>query len=87
MSYEAYNAFAATVQNEIQQLDYEEQLGILTIVVTAMNNKKKQVPAMSREEKLTLFKKFKESMKILADYDARKKYLDERYGIGDENSA
>ena len=50
MSYEAYNAFATAVQEEMQRLDYEEQLGILTIVVTAMNNKKKQVPAMSREE-------------------------------------
>lgn len=87
MSYEAYNAFATAVQKEMQRLDYEEQLGILTIVVTAMNNKKKQVPAMSREEKLSLFEKFKGSMKVPADYDARKKYLDERYGIGDENSA
>ena len=84
MSYEAYNAFAATVQNEIQQLDYEEQLGILTIVVSAMNSKKRQSPTMSREKKLALFERFKGSMKVPANFDARKEhleYLDERYGV------
>ena len=49
MSHEVYDTFAATVQNEMQRLDYEEQLGILTIVVTAMNSRKTQAPAMSRE--------------------------------------
>lgn len=41
MSYESYNAFATAVKNEIQELDYEQQLGILTIVVSAMNRLKK----------------------------------------------
>ena len=81
MSHEAYNAFATTVRDEMQRQDYEEQLGILTIVVTAMNDRKKQSPTMSREEKLKLFEKFKESLKILAAYDARKKCLDERYSV------
>ena len=43
----------------MQSLNYEEQLGILTIVVNAMNSKKKETPAMSLEEKLALFNEFK----------------------------
>ena len=37
MSFEAYNKFATAVKEEMQSLNYEEQLGILTIVVNAMN--------------------------------------------------
>ena len=37
MSYEAYNKFATAFKNEIQEFDYEQQLEILTIVVSAMN--------------------------------------------------
>lgn len=40
MAYESYTTFAQKVKSEIQKLDYEEQLGILTIVVEAMNKKK-----------------------------------------------
>ncbi len=84
MRYEAYNAFAITVQKEMQRLDYEEQLEILTIVVTAMNNKKKQAPAMSREEKLNLFNELTGCIKASENIDAHKEYLeylDERYGL------
>ncbi|MBP5158008.1 MAG: hypothetical protein ILP18_09085 [Treponema sp.] len=84
MSHEAYNAFATTVRDEMQRLDYEEQLGILTIVVTAMNDRKKQAPAMSREEKLKLFNELNGCIKATENIDARKEYLeylDERYGV------
>lgn len=40
MAHESYTTFAQKVKSEIQKLDYEEQLGILTIVVEAMNKKK-----------------------------------------------
>lgn len=42
MSYEAYNEFATAVKEEMPLLNYEEQLGILTIVVNAMSSKKKR---------------------------------------------
>lgn len=41
MSFEAYNKFATAVKEEMSLLNYEEQLGILTIVVNAMNSRKK----------------------------------------------
>ena len=84
MSYEAYTAFAEKVENEIQTLDYEQQMGILTIVISAMNKKKQPVPTMSKEESLRLFEKFTGSLKVPTDFDPKKEYLeylDERYGL------
>ncbi len=68
MSYDAYNKFATAVKEEMPLLNYEEQLGILTIVVNAMNSKKRETPTMSKEEKLALFEKFKGSMKVEEDF-------------------
>ena len=82
--FRGYNKFATAVKEEMQSLNYEEQLGILTIVVNAMNSKKKETPAMSLEEKLALFNEFKGAMKVPADFDAKKELtesLDERYGL------
>ena len=83
MSDMAFATFATTVQTGVEELDYEQQLGILQIVVRAMNRKARS-GAMSREESLRLFDKFTGSMKVAADFDARKEYLDyldERYGV------
>lgn len=84
MSYEAYNAFATAVKEEMQLLNYEEQLGILSIVVNAMNGRKKAESVISNEEKLSLFEKFKGSMKVGDDFNAKKELmdaLDKRYGV------
>ncbi len=84
MSFEAYNKFATAVKEEMSLLNYEEQLGILTIVVNAMNSRKKSEPPISNEEKFSLYEKFKGSMKVGADFDAKKELmesLDERYGV------
>lgn len=84
MSFEAYNKFATAVKEEMSLLNYEEQLGILTIVVNAMNSRKKSEPPISNEEKVSLYEKFKGSMKVEADFDAKKELmesLDERYGV------
>ena len=84
MSYEAYNAFATAVKEEMQSLNYEEQLGILSIVVNAMNDRKKTESVISNEEKLSLFEKFKGSMKVGDDFNAKKELmdaLDKRYGV------
>ena len=83
MGYDAYNKFATAVKEEMPLLDYQQQLEILTIVVSAMNGKKKNLPEMSQEKKLALFEKFKGSLKVPANFDARNEYLDyldERYG-------
>ena len=45
MSYDAYNEFATAVKTEMSLLDYEQQLEILTIVVSAIKNNKKNTPA------------------------------------------
>ncbi|MBR6296878.1 MAG: hypothetical protein IKR40_10440 [Treponema sp.] len=84
MTYETYNKFATAVKEEMQSLNYEEQLGILTIVVNAMNSKKREPHAMSKDEKLALFEKFKGSMVVGEGFDARKELmesLDKRYGV------
>ena len=83
MSYDAYNTFANAVQAEMQQLNYEQQLGILTIVVSAMNQRKKQGISMSHEEKIALFNELSGCIKGNNEIDCRKEYieyLDERYG-------
>ena len=83
MSYEAYNTFANAVQTEMQQLNYEQQLGILTIVVSVMNQRKRQSIPMSREEKMALFDEFTGCIKCDKQIDCRNEYLeylDERYG-------
>ncbi len=84
MSDVAYAAFATTVKNGIDGLNYEQQFGILQIVISAMNRKKVRNPLMTREESLRLFDKFTGSMKVPQDFDAKKEYLeylDERYGL------
>ena len=83
MSYDAYNTFANSVQAEMQQLSYEQQLGILTIVVAAMNQRKHQAPLMSYEEKMSLFNELTGCIKIDKQIDSKEEYLDyidERYG-------
>lgn len=83
MSYDAYNTFASSVQTEMQQLSYEQQLGILTIVVAAMNQRKHQAPLMSYEEKMSLFNELTGCIKIDKQIDSKEEYLDyldERYG-------
>lgn len=45
MSYDAYNEFATAVKTEMSLLDYEQQLEILTIVVSAIKNNNKNTPA------------------------------------------
>lgn len=84
MSYEAYNEFATTVKEEMPLMNYEEQLGILTIVVNAMSSKKKAVPLISNEQKISLFEKFKGSMKVGTDFDAKKELMEsisDRYSV------
>lgn len=76
MSHDAYTSFAEKVQTQMQTLDYEEQLGILTIVVSAMNQKKKSESKMSKEETMRLFNKFTGSLKVPKDFDAKKEYLE-----------
>ena len=82
MSYDAYASFADSVKTNIAELDYEQQLGILTIVINAMSDKKREVAPLSRQESLALFNRFKGSMKVAAGFDAKAEklaYLDERY--------
>ena len=82
MSYEAYDVFATAVKNKISQLDYEQQLGILTIVVEAMNQKKRI--KSDREETLQMFNELSGCIKGKPHIDAKKEYLDyldERYGV------
>ena len=84
MSYEAYNEFATAVKEEMPLLNYEEQLGILTIVVNAMSSKKIAVPLISNEQKISLFEKFKGSMKVGAGFDAKKELMEsisDRYSV------
>lgn len=92
MTKESYTTFAEKVQTEMQNLDYEEQLGILTIVVSAMNQKeksspkmsKKTYPKMSKEETMRLFNELTGCIKNVKNIDAKKEYLeylDERYGV------
>lgn len=72
MNRDAYTSFAEKVQTQMQTLDYEEQLGILMIVVSAMNQKKKPESKMSKEETMRLFNKFTGSLKVPKDFDAKK---------------
>ncbi len=84
MSRDEYTAFATKVRTEIQNFNYEEQLGILTIVVSAMNQKKKPKPKMSKEETMQLFNELNGCIKNVKNIDAKKEYLeylDERYGV------
>lgn len=83
MSYETYAVFADTVKANIAELDYEQQLGILAIVINAMSDKKNVVQPLSRQESISLFKRFKGSMNVSPDFNAKAEklaYLDERYG-------
>ena len=85
MSYESYNAFATAVKNEIQELDYEQQLGILTIVVSAMNRLKKSPVKTERKrsaaeivDSLTGIIPCDEPLSIK---DIRNERLSARYGV------
>lgn len=83
MTVDNYTAFASLVEAEVMEMDIEQQLNILSIVISAMNRKKKMNQRMSREESLALFEKFTGSMKVPADFDEKKELLDsldERYG-------
>ena len=73
MSYEAYNVFATAVKNEISRLDYEQQLGILTIVVEAMNQKKRT--KSDKEETLQMFNELSGCIKGKTHIDAKKNIL------------
>ena len=85
MNYESYNQFATVVQTEIQELNYEQQLNILAIIISAMNKKTpSKLSPMSREETLKLFNELTGSVKTVKDIDGKKEfldYLDERYGV------
>ena len=80
----SYEAFATSVETEIQDLDYEQQLNILTIVIAAMNKAKQNFPTMPKEETMRLFDEFTGSLKVPADFNPKQEYLDyldERYGV------
>lgn len=44
MTVENYTAFASSVEAEVMKMDIEQQLNILSIVISAMNRKKKNEP-------------------------------------------
>ena len=84
MTVENYTAFASSVEAEVQEMDIEQQLDILSIVISAMNRKKKMNQGMSREKSMSLFEKFTGSMKVSANFDEKQELLDsldERYGV------
>ena len=84
MGQEAYNKFATAVKEEMPLLNYQQQLEILTIVVSAMNIRKKTEAGMSKDEKMKIFNEFSGCIKGVKQIDARKEYLDyldERYGL------
>ena len=85
MSYDSYAKFATTVQTEIQELDYEQQFSILSIIVNAMNQKRQErITGMSKEQKLALFNELTGSIKGVEKIDYKKEYLDyldEKYGV------
>lgn len=88
MKNDSYNKFATAVKTEIQELNYEQQLNILSIVIAAMS---KNSPSnfssiseqiMSQKEKMDLFEKFNGSLKVSDNFNEKEeyiKYLDERY--------
>lgn len=83
MTVQDYAAFVSSFEAEVMEMDIEQQLDILSIVVSAMNRKKKTNQGMSREESLALFEKFTGSMNVPADFDYKQELLDaldERYG-------
>lgn len=85
MSYDSYAKFVSTVQTEIQELDYEQQFSILSIIVNAMNQKRQErISVMPEEQKLALFNELTGSIKGIKKIDYKKEYLDyldERYGV------
>lgn len=85
MSYDSYAKFATTVQTEIQELDYEQQFSILSIIVNAMNQKRQErITGMTKEQKLALFNELTGSIKGVEKIDYKKEYLDyldEKYGV------
>ena len=85
MRYDSYNKFATAVQTEIQELNYEQQLNILSIVIAAMNKKSPaRLSPMSKEETLSLYHELTGSIKNVNEIDGKKEYLeylDERYGV------
>lgn len=84
MTVENYTAFASSVEAEVQEMDIEQQLDILSIVISAMNRKKKTNQRMPREKSMSLFEKFTGSMKVPAGFDEKQELLDsldERYGV------
>lgn len=85
MSYDSYAKFVSTVQTEIQELDYEQQFSILSIIVNAMNQKRQErISVMPEDQKLALFNELTGSIKGIKKIDYKKEYLDyldERYGV------
>lgn len=84
MSQEVYTAFTDTFRVQVRDFSYEQQLGVLSIILAALNETKKGKPRMSKEERLNLFHKFTGSLHVPADFDPREEYLsylDERYGV------
>ena len=85
MSYDSYAKFVLTVQTEIQELDYEQQFSILSIIVNAMNQKRQErISVMPEDQKLALFNELTGSIKGIKKIDYKKEYLDyldERYGV------
>ena len=84
MSYEAYNALATAVKAEIQSLNQEEKLGILKIVVNAMDSTNSEVKTMTREEAIQAFNDLSGCIKTSQPIDWRQEYfeyLDEKYGV------
>ena len=82
MNTQSYNLLLNTVQSEIPKLNYEQQLEILSALVSAMNKKKSKTRKMPKEEALALFRELKGSLKVPKDFDPRQEfldYLDERY--------
>ena len=83
MAYETYRSLATAVRTGIDELDYDQQLEILSIVINAMNQKKRPKCAITQEETLQLFNELSGCIKDIKEIDSRKEYLeylDERYG-------
>ena len=84
MTVENYTAFASSVEAKVQEMDIEQQLDILSIVISAMNRKNKTNRRVSREKTMSLFEKFTGSMKVPANFNSKQELLDsldERYGV------
>ena len=80
MSYDILEKTYSTLTEEQQTIVYNLVISLGNMNVS-MNN---HSPVMSKDKKLTLFEKFKGSMRVPADFDAKTEYLealDERYNV------